>query len=188
MSSRAKFNQVVSDFVRESEDVLKKYVRREITKEVWLQATAELVYKYHIQAANVGRNFALGSDDLISPQDYEIGGGFAFDQQPFLSDFYNAIQDYTEEDARERLLLYQFNLRGTANSAWLDALNEVETRWVTTANESCVDCLYNASLGYMPARDWPISPGSIGLECAMSCRCYFRLRNGKTGLKYVKIE
>lgn len=187
MSARVNYRNSVEEFLNKANEVLAKYYRREISKEVWLEQLSSLVGEYHVKAANLGRELVTGVPDNFSIQDFEIGNNFAIFQQQYLSDFYAGLEEYTEEDAAKRLNLYQYNLRGTANHGWLATLFDTETRWVTTANESCVDCLFNASLGYIPAANWPIAPGSIGLECAMKCKCYFRLRNGKTGLKYVEL-
>lgn len=84
---------------------------------------------------------------------------------------------------KARFALYSLRLGGTANEAWKETLiatdGAVEALWKRHANESCTDCIREASYGWRPLAEFAFVPGSGRTRCMVRCRCSIETRTGQ---------
>lgn len=84
---------------------------------------------------------------------------------------------------KARFALYSLRLGGTANEAWKETLiaqdDTIEALWKRHANESCTDCIRQASYGWRPLAEFRFMPGEGNTRCMVRCRCTVETRNGQ---------
>jgi len=84
---------------------------------------------------------------------------------------------------KARFALYSLRLGGTANSAFKETLiasdPTIEALWKRHANESCTDCIREASYGWRPLSTFRFMPGEGHTRCMVRCRCTVETRNGQ---------
>lgn len=125
----------------------------------------------------------------MSQADYQFGQAAMAGQASFLTrlvnDLNRARYPLTDDgdlppDLVRRLLWYAYRLRGTAEEAWIYSLPPgTLVDWVTTAEESCADCLDMEATSPHVAEELDKFPGSGQTECVLNCRCFLRTADGQ---------
>lgn len=177
------FDQLAKDFTDRVEDLTRRYYDGEISPLEWYESFTQNVREGHINSYAIGRDIVIKPDSFkLRPEDILLGEQEFYNYLPNIADFGDKLPEYTLEQALHRASLYLVSMRGTANEAYRFELGNTEIKWVTTAKESCVDCMHFASLGYMPADSWPTAPKKAQTECNVGCKCYFTTKNGLRSL------
>jgi len=134
----------------------------------------------------------IGGRNMMTPSDWGKIGAMLREQYGYLKGFRSAIEteELTEKQIAARARMYINSAReareeARARSAAKAGFDEVY--WITTAKESCEDCIKYTKMGWVMVADDPYKgakPGSGHTICLTACQCILNYRNSKTGEEY----
>ena len=146
---------------------LEKFDNNQINKKSFLRRSKKILGSAYRQAYKQGS----GLNSISSDGERWIDS-FAKKQHKYLESFASDIE------ASEGVMDYDSRMSLYANAVraayWGGSANEsdVQMDWVTTAEESCEDCLENeAGSPYDPDK-LPGVPGDGSTRCRTNCKCY----------------
>lgn len=125
-----------------------------------------------------------GGTGVMTQVDYGSIGGMLADQYRYLDGFAAEIAEgnLSEAQIAQRSEMYLNSSREACERGQKRAMEVAGIQyvhWVTTAAESCPDCLALARLGWQKADPWPFRvggvlayPGSGATQCLTNCRCH----------------
>lgn len=129
----------------------------------------------------------IGGREKMTPSDWGSVGGMLSEQYGYLGGFMEDLEGLTEGQIAMRSAMYMNSSREAYERARLkaaDGRGYTEKAWSLGYAEHCDDCVYLASLGYIPVEDPFIAPssgqeaipGSGDTLCITNCQCVMEYR------------
>lgn len=145
------------------------------------------------------RQYLLGRGGRaqMTARDWSSVGGIISDQYRHLDrkagNFFDLVEagDLEEGEIARRTKMYLNSAREAHERAILRRLTGSEydeERWVTTADESCGDCIDLSLLGWVEIGTIPTRPGAGSTACLTNCACFVSYRVSESGVVFGETE
>lgn len=173
-SVKKQIEKVVEVVGKDMRGISQRFNEKKIDLKTWKKEMKEQIKTLHTLTASVGK----GGRKSMTKSDWGKVGSEIKKQYAFLDKFASEIEKgkVTGAKLEYRASLYARAARKSFSSFEKDANSEagkLKCRRIVHAKESCSDCLYYASLGYIDVDEMP----DIGdLICGNGCKCELEYR------------
>ncbi|MDI9549637.1 MAG: hypothetical protein QM346_18745 [Chloroflexota bacterium] len=188
--SQARARELIGESLRAAGDAGDELARLmaggRMSPEDWRQRMREEIKGEVIRQYLLGR----GGREQMTARDWGSVGGVISDQYRHLDrkagNFFSLVEagELEEGEIARRTRMYLNSAREGHERALLRRLTGSEygeERWVTTAEESCDDCIDLALLGWVEIGTLPTRPGAGDTACLTNCACFVSYRNPDDG-------